>query len=231
MNFIKLFPNIPELHAVTTTVGFNACHYAGADLNQVAQNKQLLADEFGISVENIFIPRQTHSTNVATTSQSLENVDAVITNRRGQLIAVNTADCLPLLLADIDAGVIGAVHCGWRGAVAGIALNAVEMMTKFGAAPHRMIAAMGPCIGSECFEVGEEVASQFPAEVVIRSSDAVKPHIDLAKSVTLQLTHCGLQPQNIAQPIACSMCDQRFYSVRRQGSSLSHRTLTAILLP
>jgi YfiH family protein len=228
MAFIRLFENISGVQAVITTVGFNACHYAGAEPQQVAHDRAVLAEYFGVPDNGIYIPVQTHSTNVAMPGDNLEGVDAMVANRPGQVIAINTADCLPLLLADVKAGIIAAVHCGWRGTVAGIATNAVRKMIELGAKPENIAAAMGACIGTECFEVGEEVASQFAEAAVVRTY--AKPHVDLAKAVTMQLTGMGISADNIATPIACSMCDTRFHSVRREGRALPFRTLTAIVL-
>jgi hypothetical protein len=228
MNFIELFQNIAGIKAGSSMVGFSACHYAGAEPQQVAAGRAKLAAHFGVTDQDLYIPEQTHTANVAMPGDDLCNIDAMVASHAGQVIAVNTADCLPLLLADVDAKVIAAVHCGWRGTVAGIAVNALRKMVALGAKPERIVAAMGPCIGTECFEVGEEVAVQFPEEAVVRTY--AKPHVDLARTVTLQLEAEGVKVDNIAQPIACSMCDERFHSVRREGRKLPYRTLTAIML-
>jgi hypothetical protein len=252
MSFIELFKDISCVKAVTTTVGFNACYYAGADLEQVAADKAKLASYMGVPVDQVYIPRQVHSANVAQPGDDLENIDAMVTDRRDCVIAINTADCLPLLLVDPEAGVIAAIHCGWRGTVAHIVDNAVARMIRLGATPANIRAAIGPCIGPECFEVGEEVASQFPASTLLRSpyfapqspssttvaeaeAEAVqyaKPHVDLGKAVALQLTALGVPAEAIPAPLACSVCDPRFHSVRREGRALPYRTLTALrLLP
>jgi YfiH family protein len=281
MSFIELFKDIPCVKAVTTTVGFNACYYAGADLEQVAADKAKLASYMVVPVDRVYIPRQVHSANVAQPGDDLENIDAMVTDRRDCVIAINTADCLPLLLVDPEAGVIAAIHCGWRGTVAHIIDNAVARMIRLGATPANIRAAIGPCIGPECFEVGEEVASQFPASTLLRSpasrrpslsshsphsslsslpsqflqkqtiggapqspssttvaeaeAEAVqyaKPHVDLGKAVALQLTALGVPAEAIPAPLACSVCDPRFHSVRREGRALPYRTLTALrLLP
>jgi YfiH family protein len=228
MEFVKLFTDVAGLQAATTTVGMNVCHYAGADIESVKADRQRLAEFFGVSVDDVFIPVQTHCTNVGTPGEDLANTDAMVCASAGKVIGVNTADCLPLLLADMEAKVIAAVHCGWRGTVANIVSNAVNKMIDQGASPARMIAAMGPCIGTECFEVGEEVAVQFQEETVVRTY--AKPHVDLGEAVSLQLVALGLSRERIAKPIACSVCDKRFYSVRRDGRDLPYRTFTAIKL-
>ncbi len=208
--------------AFSTLAGFNVCDYAGADPAQVAADRRKLLALPG--VEEIFMPRQTHSVNVATPGEDLQGVDALVTNRPGQLLCINTADCLPLLLFDAEARVIGAAHCGWRGTVGGIARATMQKMSELGARPERTCAIVGPHICPECFEVGPEVAEQFPPQAVI-SRPGVKPHVSLLMAVKLQLP--GVRFLN--SPL-CSMHDSRFYSVRRQDRELPFRTLSAILL-
>lgn len=175
----------------------------------------------------IILPVQTHSARVARLGiDDLNGADAIVAKGRGPMIGIRTADCLPLLMVDPEAQVYAAVHCGWRGTVAGIALNAVETMVAMGARPGRIRAAFGPHICSDCFEVGEDVASQFAPEAVERRPQWPKPHVSLAKAVSLQLTAAGIsEPQ--AAP-ACSKEDSRYFSVRRQGYELTGRTITAI---
>lgn len=233
MNFKPLFTELtPNVEALTTTVGFNVCYYAGADSAQVAAHRARLAAHFGVADGQIFVPRQTHTACVALAGEEPidANVDALVSNRPGQVIGINTADCVPLLMADVAAGVIAAVHCGWRGTVAGIAEAAAERIVALGAAAERIHAAMGPCIGVECFEVGEEVALQFSPEVVERRAGWGKPHVNLPLDVARRLCSVGLRREHIAMPPACSVCCPDFYSVRRQGRDLPFRTFTAIAL-
>ena len=221
------FPSLAGVRAFSTHAGFNICHYAGADPDQVAADLRRLRQLTGAAIR---FPRQVHGTRVATLTDApadLEGVDALVTATPGQLLCISTADCLPLLLVDPVARVIGAAHCGWRGTVAGIAPKTVEAMTALGATPANIHAAMGPCICPACFEVGEEVAAQFPAEAVIRQGYP-KPHVSLEKAVALQLHAAGVR--TIAYPTACSKESADLYSVRRQGPTLPFRTLTAILL-
>jgi len=117
--------------------------------------------------------------------------DAIVTNDPTVVLAIRTADCLPLLLASEDGTVVAAVHAGWRGIVAGVIPNAVAAMVRLGATG--IVGAIGPCIGGEAFEVGEEVATQFEKTftpdtlVVLRRPHWPKPHIDLKRAAFLQL--------------------------------------------
>ena len=133
---------------------------------------------------------------------------------------------MPVVFNDPVAGVIGVAHAGWRGALGGITDAAIEAMVAAGATPHDIRAAMGPCICVSCFEVGEEVASLFPEEVVVR--DGVKPHVDLPRYVRNRLLASGLTDANIAMPRACTKCQpHRYFSARNLGIA-SGRVFTFI---
>ncbi len=222
MDLIPLMKNQAGVCAFCTCAGFNVCNYAGADLAEAAANLEVLRQKVG--ADEVFMPRQTHSARVALAGEDLDGVDALVTNRPGQLLCINTADCLPLLLYDPIARVIGAAHCGWRGTVAEIARLTLERMESLGAHRENVVAAIGPHICSECFEVGPEVAAQFPREAVVERAGQ-KPCVSLIEAVRLQLP--GVR---IVDAAGCSLTDNRFYSVRRQGRELPFRTLSAIKL-
>lgn len=228
-SFTPLFTELaPTVTALVSRRGFNLCHYVpGSDLAEVECCRHELAIRLGVGDDCLFVPTQTHSARVAMPGDDLDGVDAIVTDRRRQALVINTADCLPLLLVDPDAGVIGAAHCGWRGTVTEIAIRTLERMIDLGASADRICVAMGPCICTDCFEVGDEVASQFPEQAIVRRHGQ-KPHVDLARAVSLQLMEHGVT--RITPPIACSMHTDTFYSVRRQGRTLPRRTATAIIL-
>jgi polyphenol oxidase len=93
--------------------------------------------------------------------------DALVTDRHDVLLSVRTADCLPVLLADVRLRVIGAVHAGWRGALARVIEKTVgELRRIFGSAPEDLVAALGPAIGRCCYEVGDEVVDAFRARFI-----------------------------------------------------------------
>lgn len=224
-----LMTDIAGVSAFSTHAGFNICTYAGSTAADAEPDLRRLERLTGLCRDRICLPVQTHSARIAVAGvDDLCGVDGVVARGRHVAVGVHTADCLPLLLADVDARIIAAVHCGWRGTVAGIAANALHTMTSLGADPARIVAAIGPHICPECFEVGEEVAARFPAEAVIRRPDWPRPHVDLARAVAIQLRDCGVT--RIANPRLCSMHTSTFYSVRRQGPALPRRTLTLLHL-
>ena len=134
--------------------------------------------------------------------------DALLENTPGTVVAVKTADCIPVLLADPRLHAVAAVHAGWRGTVVRIAAHAVEAMARrFGTRPDDLHAAIGPGIGRCCYEVGPEVARHF--------GEHTRAHIDLAAANRRQLEEIGVTPARIYASNLCTMCGQEFYSFRR----------------
>lgn len=219
--------------------GFNACDYTGDAPDHIESCRDALCAMLCIDRDNLIIPRQTHSLNVAVIEHipvnptSIYDVDALVTTLPRVALAVNTADCVPLLLADIQAGVIAAVHSGWKGTVGRIVAKTVNQMVALGADCSNIVVAMGPCICGDCFEVGTEVVAQFrdarldyPGVILPRTP---RNHIDLPQACRATLLECGVKPQNIALPQACSRCNHdRYFSARRLGIN-SGRTLSVII--
>ncbi len=165
--------------------------------------------------------RQIHSGRVVRADSGWGNerpeADAVVTAQAGVLTGVRTADCVPVLLVDPVRKAVAAVHVGWRGAVAGVLENSLDQLSEhFGSRSADLEAATGPAIGSCCFEVGPEVASQFPTEFV--SAKKPRPHIDLSEYVRALLIDRGVS--NVTRVAECTMCHpDRYYSYRGQGAA------------
>ena len=138
--------------------------------------------------------------------------DALVTPLRGVGLVVQTADCVPLLLAG-DA--IAAVHAGWRGAAAGVVGAALEAFLPIAGDRDSVRAWLGPAIGACCYEVGPEVASRFPKEFA-RPLERGKFLFDLPGFVRRELADAGVAPENAAAPGGCTKCGgERFASYRR----------------
>jgi YfiH family protein len=137
--------------------------------------------------------------------------DALLENTPGAVVAVKTADCVPILLVDGRRRAVAAVHAGWRGTAASIAARAVEAMgERFGSTPEDIEAAIGPAIGKCCYEVGPEVAERF--------GERGRAHIDLAEHNRRQLQTAGLPETRIYTANLCTRClAADFHSFRRDG--------------
>ena len=147
------------------------CGYGSADdPENVRENRRRAAATFGLGEPDLLTVHQIHSTEVLTvgderwTSPGSPKADALVTNRPGVALGVMAADCAPVLLADAGAGVIGAAHAGWRGALAGVVQTTIAAMERLGARREDMRIVVGPCIGPASYEVGPEFPAPFLAQ-------------------------------------------------------------------
>jgi hypothetical protein len=145
--------------------------------------------------------------------------DAMVTDRRSLLLGVLTADCAPVLLADMQARVIGAAHAGWRGALSGVTDSAIDAMEAIGATRERIVAAVGPCIAASSYEVGKDFQNPFLADdpanerfFATTASGAI--HFDLQCYVRHRLIAAGIDEVETIHLDTYSSAD-RFFSFRR----------------
>jgi YfiH family protein len=227
--------------------GVNLCDYVGDDALRVLDARLTLAMQLGVDLDDLVMPRQTHSCRVEVIDepfrsmdidkqeQALEGVDALVTSLKGVVIGVNTADCVPMALVDGQAGIIAVAHAGWRGTAGRIAAKVVDGMCRQGARADRIQVAMGPSICQACFEVGDEVVEAFSQAhfdldaIVKRNATTGKAHIDLRAANREALIATGIPAANIVTSQHCSRCEHdRFFSARRLGIN-SGRTFTGII--
>ncbi|HYE96663.1 MAG TPA: peptidoglycan editing factor PgeF [Rubricoccaceae bacterium] len=214
-----LRPTVFDGHP-TLVAGFTTRAFAGMEQSAVVEARTRLAHEFGFGA--VASAGQVHGTEVAAVREGghVPAHDGLVTDKAGLLLTVVSADCGLVLLADAEAGVVGACHAGWRGAVAGVVETTIGHMQTLGADPARLLAYVGPCIGTEAFEVGEEVATLFPPEAVVRRADWPKPHVDLRAALVGQLRALGVPDTHVEVSDACTASDlDRFYSYRAEGGT------------
>ncbi len=147
------------------------CGYGSADApDNVRENRRRVAEQFGLGEPDLQTVHQIHSTDVLTVgrdrwrSPGAPQADGLVTDRPGVVLGVLAADCAPVLLADGDAGVIGAAHAGWKGALGGVVDATIAAMEKLGARRERIEVVVGPCIGPQSYEVGPEFPAPFLAQ-------------------------------------------------------------------
>jgi purine-nucleoside/S-methyl-5'-thioadenosine phosphorylase / adenosine deaminase len=146
--------------------------------------------------------------------------DAATASEPGWILGVETADCLPLLLVDPERRAVAAVHAGWRGTAAGVAMRAVEALRTAGSRPEHLLAALGPAIGPCCYEVGEELEAVFGprGSGFFRPGPRGRPHLDVRAANHRQLVESGLRPDRIQDVDECTYCrDDLYHSYRRSG--------------
>jgi len=191
----------------------------------VAENRARMAAALGVAPERLLTAYQIHSPDVVVaeepwTQENRPRADAIVTRTPRLAVGVSTADCGPLLFADAEAGVIGAAHAGWRGALTGVIEAAVAAMQRLGAKRARIVAALGPAIRQPNYEVGPEFVARFMtadpgnARFFAPSERAGHAMFDLAGYIAERLERAGIDEFydlalcNYAEP-------ERFYSYRR----------------
>lgn len=227
---------------------WNLCHYTGDTAQRVFDSRVELCQQLGIDYDHLIMPRQVHSCRVTAFDEKLvaapnrirklmlDDVDALVTTVSGVCIGVNTADCVPIALADPTNGVIAIAHAGWRGTVERIAEDTVDVMKVVGANPNNILATMGVSICQDCFEVGDEVVKEFEQAgfdmslIMHRNATTSKAHINLQEANRQVLIAAGIPSSNITLPSHCSRCESdRYFSARRLGIN-SGRTFTGIIM-
>jgi polyphenol oxidase len=189
----------------------------------VAENRRRMAEQMGVAPDRFLSLHQVHSPDavVATGPWTGDKprADALVTRTEGLAIGVTAADCGPILLVDPAAGVIGAAHAGWKGALTGIIESTVDAMEKLGAERGGMVAAIGPLIRQHSYEVGGEFVERFldadadNAAYFIASERSGHSMFDLAGYIRMRLENAGvLMIDDIGVD---TYSDERFYSYRR----------------
>ncbi len=181
---------------------------------------------------------QVHGNRVHTVDARSRGVTAVadgmVSAAPRMMLGILTADCVPVLLLDGTAKVVGALHAGWRGVIADIAAAGVGAMAALGARPERIQAALGPAIGQCCFEVDGALARRFENEIAgaarhVRPAPRKKALIDLKGLLRDQLTRAGLESGAIVDVPICTRCSSgRFFSRRAAGGGTTGLQLSFI---
>ena len=207
----------------------NLGDHVGDSVADVAENRRRLRERVGLPGEPMWL-RQVHGVAVVdldATGAAIEAAaDAAFTRRSGVVCAILTADCLPVLLTDVGGSVVAAAHAGWRGLSSGVLESTVSLL---GCDPQDLLAWLGPCIGSQRFEVGEDVRDKFRAHgpsalaafVPFKSGRFLA---DLSLLARLRLRSMGIRRIVEAGECTHSM-PQRFFSFRRDGQTGRQATL------
>lgn len=189
----------------------------------VEENRARVAAWFGLPVTRLATQHQVHSPDVTVISDPdhlpRNQADAMVTNRPGIILGVLTADCGPILFADGEAGVIGAAHAGWKGALDGVLEATIAEMEKLGARRARIVAALGPSIAQPHYEVGPEFVERFVARnaddkrYFIPSATPGHAMFDLPALTVDRLAAAGVQASSLG--LSTYPDEARFFSYRR----------------
>jgi len=235
------------------------------DRSSVLQNRKLLAEAVSRNRETPLVSlRQFHSNLVVLATQAdaarerPRKADGLMANEPGFLIAIQTADCIPILVADRKQRVVAAFHAGWRGTVKRIVeLGVGRMRLEFGSRPAELIAAIGPGIGACCYAVGEEVLSEFESQFMyarelfreVYDADPVRKkypmlflnqrapghgpigprlHVDLIEANRRQLAAAGISPKAIRIVGGCTQCHGNLFFSHRGSHGHAGRMMAVI---
>jgi len=191
----------------------------------VEQNRARALAQLGLSRANLITCRQAHTPNVVFVADpwSIDQepiADGMVTDRPNLALGILTADCAPILLAEANSGIIGAVHAGWRGALGGVIESAIEQMVKNGATVSRILAAIGPCIGVESYEVDAKFKRLFVKKdnqneiYFYKGKRQGKYYFDLSSYLKYKLERAGVEYISTLSYDTCADTEN-FFSYRR----------------
>ncbi len=247
---------IPYRHGFATRVGgvskeahtssLNLAFDRGDDRETVLRNLEIFSEAVGVEAESVISLGQIHSTRVLTVDEGSrgfgyyintdEKCDGYVTNTTGITLGVKSADCVPILMCDADAGVIGAVHAGWRGTVSGIAAECVRKMADIGAKAANIHVAIGPAIHACCYEVGEDfrdsviaIAGESFADRFIKRTGE-KLHADIISMNREILINSGISDGNIDISEYCTCCHPELFFSHRYSHGLRGTMLSVIAM-
>ncbi|MET8509397.1 peptidoglycan editing factor PgeF [Streptomyces sp. NPDC004787] len=196
----------------------------GDEPEAVRANRARAARELGLDPARVVWMNQVHGADVAVVDGPWESgpvpaVDALVTASRGLALAVLTADCVPVLLADPVAGVVAAAHAGRPGMVAGVVPAAVEAMAGLGADPSRITARTGPSVCGRCYEVPEAMRAEVTAVEPAAHAETSwgTPAVDVAAGVRAQLARLGVR--DVEDAGVCTLESRDHYSYRRDRTT------------
>ena len=233
-------------HGFSTRLGgVSEGYYASMNLSfdrgdrkeAVAENFRRIGEALGVRCEDMVLSRQTHTTNVRivtdadrgkgiTRERDYTDVDGLVTNVPGICLVTSYADCVPLFFVDPVKKVIGLSHSGWRGTVGKIGRKTVELMhERFGSDPADILAAVGPSVCMDCYEVSSDVIEKFKEAFPENCWDQLfyekpdgKYQLDLWKANELIFLESGILPEHIAVTNVCTHCNSDIlYSHRAAG--------------
>lgn len=207
----------------------NLSYARGDEKEAVDENFRRMAEVLGSSPERIVCSKQTHTINVKLVTEAdcgkgvvypadYNDVDGLITNVPGILLCTSYADCVPLYFVDVENRAIGLSHSGWRGTVNKMGQETLRAMKEaFGTKPEKAVAAIGPSICQDCYEVDEEVAQQFrkafPDEwefLLAKGKKEGKYQLDLWEANKRVLLRGGILPENLAVTDVCTCCNSGY---------------------
>lgn len=245
---------ISARHMFTTRVGgvsegvyasWNLGENRGDDPDCVRENYRLAGEIMGCTPDSFAVTKQVHEKTVRIASEQDRHrlgtalpytADGLVTNVRGLPLMIYIADCVPVLMHDEKAGVIAAVHCGWKSSVKDILSVATEKMSLLGASPENIHAAIGACIGACCFECDDDVPQAVTEYLggdtkgLFTKAANGKTFVDLREANRRRLIQLGLREENIDVSSECTKCMPEKYWSHRATNGIRGSMAACIVL-
>lgn len=233
-------------HAFTTrdlNLGFNTL----ASDEDIIENFKIICSQLETSIEDSVLSMQTHKTDIRivtsddkgkglTKQRDYNDVDGLVTDEKGLALFTFYADCVPLFFLDPKKQVIGVAHGGWRGTVGKIAKNMIETMKEtYQSSPEDILVAVGPSVGSCCYEVGRDVYEQFnesfkEISTILKEKDKDKWTLDLWEANKIVIEESGVPLSNITMGKMCTSCNNhKFFSYRKEDGKTGRMSATIML--
>lgn len=212
-------------------LGMNTSLSVGDVPEHVQENRRRLLASIQMTPGDLALPQQVHGDVVlkADAPGSFPDCDALITGRRGVVLGISAADCVPVFMVDTRRKAIAAVHAGWRGTSQCIVIRAVEAMTReYHTSPEDIVAFIGPCASVCCYVVGDNVTLQFHPSAVHHNGPEVR--VDLKAENVRQLTLAGVSPAGIEVSPHCTISDDHLFHSFRRDRERSGRMMGVIVL-
>jgi len=238
---------LPVICATSTRVGgvstkpydtLNLAYHVNDNPTNVTENRQRFSNELGIDVNSLVLAQQVHGDRIEIIEDkhagrgshciedAIPDTDAMITTSNKVSIGILTADCVPVMIFDPVRSAIGVAHAGWKGTILMIAAKTVLKMKEiFGTDPSDCMVALGPSIGPCCYEVGEDVISQFDNAFGVGACTKGNK-LDLPRAVELQLTNVGVK--NISYDGACTACNLELFYSHRVENGVTGRMMSVM---
>lgn len=226
---LEIFTKYPEVIAALSERSEGSMKFVkGSDLN--SDNRARFFSQ--ISPKKIVSAELVHGSKIEVVDENsaeiVDGVDGLITQDPNVLLSITVADCVPVYFYEADRSIIGVVHSGWRGTVAGVVVEAVKVIISLGGNPDNLAVALGPGINACHFEIQADVLEKFsayPGSIVRHDG---KMFVDLKRIIIEQLTNLGIEPANIENHPDCTMEGDRYFSFRRDKPEIVE-TMAAVI--
>ncbi len=244
---MRCIDRIDNEHPVKTMFTEGGYMVTGRDAQGKKEGREALIKYLGMQPVRAVCARQVHSGSILLAGakeeedriayrderfvvRDEEGYDGLVTNEKGVLLYITTADCAPVFIYDPQNHACALVHSGWRGTCSGIAVNAVKVMKdNYGSDPAKLLVGIGPCICGDCYEVGGELKASFGQDyteeeinIFLKSRDNGKYLLNVTEAIRISMLRAGVEAENFTDIGICTYSSQQYPSYRRAGFSMGH---------